>query len=44
MTLCIDGGIEPLLRCLDRFIDAVEGCVRIRGERWLVAFRHGVYS
>jgi hypothetical protein len=42
MTLCIDGGIEPLLRRLDRLIDAVEGCVRIGGERWLAAICHGV--
>ena len=43
MTLCIDRGIKPLLSQFDRFIDAVERAVRIRSERWIVVFRHGVY-
>lgn len=44
MPLRIDSGIKPLLRCPDSFVDAVERGVRIRGQRWLVAFRHGVSS
>jgi hypothetical protein len=33
-----------LLRRLDRFIDAVQGSMRVRGQRWVVAFRHDVSS
>jgi hypothetical protein len=41
MPLRIDGGIQPLLGCLDPFIDAVEGSMRVRGQGWVVDFRHG---
>jgi hypothetical protein len=44
MLLRIDSGIQPLLGCLDPFIDAVEGTMRVRRQGWLVAFRHGVSS
>ena len=44
MALGVDSGIQPLLGALDPFIDAVEGTMRVRGQRWVVALRHGVSS
>lgn len=44
MALRIDGVIQPLLRCADRFIDAIERGVRVGGQGWVVVFCHRVYS
>jgi len=44
MPLRVDSGIQPQLRCPDPFIDAVKGSMRIRGQGWLVVFRHGISS
>ena len=44
MPLRIDRGIQPLLGCPDTFVNAVKGGMRVRGQRRIVAFRHGVSS